>query len=434
MDLDFNEEQQMLRETVQRLCAECAPISVVREMEDDPIGYPEKLWKQMAELGLTGLTLPEEYGGAGQSFVEAAIMYEELGRALAPSPHFVSAVVSAGAILAAGSDAQKEAWLPQIASGEAILTPAWLEPKNGYGPRGVQMKAVLQGEKYRVNGVKRHVLFAAAATRLLVLVRTGDGEQDVDLLLVDPKAPGITLTQQYSLASDTQYQVEFKDVLVPAADRIGAAKSGWATWNKVMHDGIILLAAWAIGGAQRALEMMVQYSKEREQFDKPLGAFQALAHYMSDASAAVDGGTTLAYEAAWARASGKSIERLAPMTKLFACQTFREVTATAQQIYGGMGFTLECDIQLFFRRAKQLQLSWWDGRYLEELIARTVLDHGAPVRLTDDGRKTFKWPPEPIPVGVRSKQQLALALAEHANQRGRAQAFLDQVKQQVKKK
>jgi alkylation response protein AidB-like acyl-CoA dehydrogenase len=201
-----------------------------------------------------------------------------------------------------------------------------------------------------------------------------------------------------------------------------------------MHDGIILLGAQAIGGAQRALEMTVQYSKEREQFDKPLGAFQSLAHYMADASATVDGGTTLAYEAAWARADGKSIERLAPMTKLFACQTFRDVTAVGQQIYGGMGFTLECDIQLFFRRAKQLQLSWWDARYLEELIARTVLDKGAPVRLTQDGRKTFKWPPKPIPCGVRSKQQLLLDLAEHANQRGRAQAYLDQVKQQVKKK
>ncbi len=195
-----------------------------------------------------------------------------------------------------------------------------------------------------------------------------------------------------------------------------------------MHDGIILLAAQAIGGAQRALEMMVQYSKERQQFDKPLGAFQALAHYMSDASAAVDGGTTLAYEAAWAKANGKSIERLAPMAKLFACQTFREVTATAQQIYGGMGFTLECDIQLYFRRAKQLQMTWWDSRYLEELIAHTVLDHGYPVRLTDDGRKTFKWPPQPNPTGVRSKRELDFALAEHANQRGRTKTHLENVK------
>ena len=136
-----------------------------------------------------------------------------------------------------------------------------------------------------------------------------------------------------------------------------------------MHDAIILLAAWAIGGAERALEITVQYAKDREQFDKPLGAFQAISHYLADAATLVDGGKTLVYEAAWARAAGKSIARLAPMAKLFACQTYRDVTAMCQQVWGGVGFTIEYDIQLFFRRAKQLQITWWDTRYLEERIA-----------------------------------------------------------------
>src|SRR5665213_2825768 len=135
-----------------------------------------------------------------------------------------------------------------------------------------------------------------------------------------------------------------------------------------MHDGCILLAAQAMGGAQQALDITVQYAKDREQFDKPLGAFQAIAHYLADAVTAVDGAETLVYEAAWARANGASIERLAPMAKLFACKTFRDVTAMAQQIFGGVGFTLEYDIQLYFRRAKQLQISWWADRDLEELI------------------------------------------------------------------
>jgi alkylation response protein AidB-like acyl-CoA dehydrogenase len=147
-----------------------------------------------------------------------------------------------------------------------------------------------------------------------------------------------------------------------------------------MHDGIIMLAAQAIGGAQRALEITVEFAKEREQFDKPLGAFQAIAHYLADASTTVDGGTTLVYEAAWARARGASVRRLAPMAKLFACQTYRDVTAMAQQVHGGIGFTVEYDIQLYFRRAKQLQISWWDTDYLEELVARAVLDPAAPAQ------------------------------------------------------
>jgi len=374
MNLDFTEEQQMLRDTVRGLCAQYTSVEVVRAMEDDPTGYPADFWKQMGQLGLLGLTLPEAYGGSAQTALEGAVVYEELGRALAPSPHFVSCVLSAGAIARAGSEAQKKQWLPAISSGDAILTPAWLEPRNGYGPRGVQLRAKLDGNEYRLTGEKLHVAFASSAERLVVLVRTGDGEHDVDLLLVDPSAPGVKLTQMMSLASDTQYKVELDDVAVPVADRIGAERSGWSTWNEVMHDGIIVLAAQAMGGAERALEMTVEYAKTREQFDKPLGAFQAISHYLADAATVIDGGKTLVYEAAWARSQGRPVDRLAPMAKLFACKTFRDVTAMAEQVHGGLGFTIEYDIQLYFRRAKQLQLSWWDSRYLEELVAASVLD------------------------------------------------------------
>jgi len=374
MDLDFTEEQEMLRDMVRGVCAEYAPLDVVRAMEDDPTGYPAELWKQLAELDLLGLTIPEQYGGSGQTALEGAIVYEELGRSLAPSPHFASSVMGAGALALAGSDEQRRSWLSKIVSGEAILTPAWLEPKRGYGAGGVQLRAERNGGEYRLTGTKQHVPFASAASRLLVLARTGEGEGDLALLLVDPKASGVELTQQLSLASDTQYKVRFEDVRVPVDDRIGAEGSGWSTWSEVMHDGIILLAAQAMGGAERALEITVQYTKDREQFGKPIGAFQAIAHYLADASTEVDGGMTLVWEAAWARSQGRSVRRLAPMAKLFACQTFRDMTAMCVQVWGGVGFTLEYDIQLYFRRAKQMQLSWWDTRYLEELIASDVLD------------------------------------------------------------
>lgn len=371
MDLDFSEEQEMLREMVRGVCREYAPVEVVRAMEDDPTGYPRELWKQLGELGLIGIVLPEEHAGGGQTLLEAAILYEELGRALAPAPHFPSAVMAGAALLDAGSEEQKKSWLPRIASGEAILTPAWHEPRRGFGPEGVQLVARREGDDYVLSGDKRHVLFASSADRLLTLVRTPDG---VDLLLVDPKAPGVTLEQQRSLASDTQYRVAFADVRVPASERVGAPGSGWATWERAMLDGIVLLAAQAVGGAQRALDITVEYAQERKQFDKPLGAFQAIAHYLADAATAVDGARTLVYEAAWARAAGKPTHKLAPMAKLFACNTFRDVTAMCQQVWGGVGFTLEYDIQLYFRRAKQLQITWWDTRTLEERVAAAVLD------------------------------------------------------------
>jgi len=371
MDLDFSEEQQVLRDMVRAVCAEHAPLAVVRRMEDDPTGYTPELWKPLGELGLLGLLIPDAYGGSEQTLVEAAIVYEELGRSLAPSPHFASSVMSAGVLLRAGSAAQRSEWLPRLAAGEAVVVPAWHEPGRGFGEVGVALRAERDGDGWRLTGAKRHVPFARAATRLLVLARAPEG---VTLFGVDPDAPGVTLTQQRSLASDTQYRVDLEGVRVPDADRIGEPGAGWDTWHGVMHDGIVLLAAQAAGGAARALEITVQYAKDREQFGKPLGAFQAISHYLADAATNVEGARTLVYEAAWARATGRDVSRLAPMAKLFACQTYRDVTAMCQQVWGGVGFTIEYDIQLYFRRAKQLQITWWDTAHLEELVAATVLD------------------------------------------------------------
>ncbi|MCG3168864.1 MAG: Acryloyl-CoA reductase (NADH) [Pseudomonadales bacterium] len=374
MDLNFTEEQGLYRDMVRAVCDEHSTTRVVRDMENDAVGIPAGLWEKMKETGLLGMMLPEEYGGIGLNTVDRVVIFEQLGRALAPGPFFVSSVMSALAILKAGSEAQKSGLLPAIGAGDLIVTPAWLEPDNGFGPEGVQLRATSRGDGYVLNGVKRHVLYARAAQKLLVLARTGDAADAIELLLVDTDAPGVTLQQQKSMASDTQYRVDFANVAVPAANRIGAPGGGWATWNACMHEGIVLLASFAVGGAERALEMTVEYSKGREQFGKPIGSFQSLSHYMADGFAMIEGAKVLVLEAAWAQDKGRSIARLAPMAKLFACNTFRDVTAKCEQIHGGYGFTLEYDIQLFFRRAKQQQINWWDSRYLENLIAAEVLD------------------------------------------------------------
>jgi len=374
LDLDFSAEQEMLRATARDVLERHCPSSVVREMEDDPIGYPAELWGQLAKLDLVGLLLPEASGGSGMSLVEGVALYEELGRALAPTPHFVSAVLCGGVLARSGTDEQRTEWLPRVAAGDAVLTPAWLEPDGGFGPAGVQASARADGGGFVLNGVKRHVAFAAAADRLVVLARTGEAPGAVDLFLVDPAQPGVSMAQQFSIASDTQYEVTLRDVSVGAGDRIGGPQTGWDSWDEVMSDGIVLLGAQAVGGARYALDITVQYAKDREQFDKPLGAFQAIAHYLADAVTAVDGAEQLVHEAAWARANGRPSAQLAPMAKLYACNTFRDVTAMAQQIFGGIGFTLDFDIQLYFRRAKQLQISWWDSRVLEERVAAAVLD------------------------------------------------------------
>jgi alkylation response protein AidB-like acyl-CoA dehydrogenase len=369
--MDFTPEQELLRESVRRVCSRHAGLDVVRKMENDPIGYPPALWEQLGELGLLGLTIPEAWGGSGMSMLDGTVVYEELGRALAPTPHFVSCVLAAGVLVSAGSDEQRESWLPRIASGESVVSVAWLEPERGFGPAGVQLRAERADDSWRLSGTKRHVMFARAADRLLVLARTDEGPS---LFLLDPDAPGVTLEQQLTVASDTQYRLDLHDVTVGPDALVGPLGGAWELWEPVMRDGIILLAAQAVGGARQALDLTVSYSATRHQFDKPLAAFQAISHYLADASTAVDGAQTLVWQAAWAAAEGRSTARLAPMAKLFACQTFRDVTGMGVQVFGGVGFTLEFDIQLYFRRAKSLQLNWWDSRYLEELIATELLD------------------------------------------------------------
>jgi alkylation response protein AidB-like acyl-CoA dehydrogenase len=370
LDLDFTPEQDMLRAMVRGLCAEHAPLSLVRSLEDDPVGIAADLWKRLAAADLCGLLVTAEHGGAGMTTLDGVVVYEELGRALAPTPHFVSCVVGAGALVAGGTDVQRAEWLPRLAAGDAVLTPAWLEPDGGFGPRGVQACAIADKDGYRLSGIKRHVAFAAAADRLLVATRTGEAPGDVDLFLVAPDAPGVTLTQQLSLASDSQYRVDLDGVHVDGTERLAG---GWAAWEHARDDALILLAAWAVGAADHVQEITVQYAKDREQFDKPIGAFQSIAHYLADRQAELDGARTLVHEAAWARTTGRSVARLAPMAKLFAAKVARDLTATAEQIHGGNGFTVDYDVQLYFRRAKALQVSWWGDRYLEEMIAADVL-------------------------------------------------------------
>ena len=369
MDLDLTEEQEMLREAMAGLCADAA--ESVRALENDSRGFDDGFWSQLVAMGLTGLMIPEEHGGSAMGLLDATIVYEELGRSLVPSPHFVSSVVSAGVLQAGGSADQQAEWLPRIAAGEAILTPACLEPDNGTGPSGVQLAAVSDGNDVVLTGVKRHVAFASSADRLIVSAREPAG---VSLFLVDPSATGVTLTQQLTVASDTQYRIDLEGVRVPTADRIGAPGTGWDTWHAAMLDAVVLVAAQAIGAAEASHTLATEYAKIRHQFDKPIGSFQSISHYLADGIAAIDGGRVLVHQAAWTSDQGRDTATLAPMAKLFATQTCRDVAATTIQIHGGLGFTVECDAQLYFRRAKSWQLNWYDDTHLEDLIAAELLD------------------------------------------------------------
>jgi len=382
VDLDFSEEQVMLRDTTRGICEQLMPGSVVREMENSESGFLPGFWQQLSELGINGLGLPEAHGGMGWGSLEMAIVYEEFGRALAPSPHFASSVLSAKVIELAGTQEQQNAWLPKMAAGEAIITPAWLEAGNGFESDGVHLAAKKSANGYVLNGSKLMVPFAKSATRLLVLARVASShnEQDVIGLLVDPNDRGIKLTYEKNHSSENLFQVDFVNVEVASSDTM--INNFWQRWDEAMNISIMALAAQAIGGAEAIHHMANEYAKQRVQFGKPIGSFMAIAHYLADLDVRIQGAKVLVYQAAWAKdqnAHGKNKpwKKLAAMAKLQACNVFRDASATGVQIHGGFGFTTEGNPQLYYRRAKYQQVTYWDTGFLEQRISAAVLDEVA---------------------------------------------------------
>ncbi|HJR18888.1 MAG TPA: acyl-CoA dehydrogenase family protein [Actinomycetota bacterium] len=368
MDLTWTDEQNALREAVRDLCAKHATPEIVRALEADAAGYRPETWTELARMELLGLTIPEEHGGVGQTILESVVVCEELGRSVLPSPYFVSSVLGAALIRLAGSDEQRSAWLPKLASGNAVVTVAWQEPDRSASPEGVAVR--FEGGK--LSGEKIMVPFAASANGLVVLARSGG---DLGLFLADPAGEGVTVRKTETLGSGPDFMVTFEGA---TASPLGSGSDGWAAFEEAMVDGMIALAAMANGGSERAHEMAVEYAKERVQFGKPIGSFQAIAHPLAETYTEIGGAKALAYEAAWARAAGKDARTLAAMAKLYACDVYRRTTKLGQQVYGGIGFTTDIDMQLYFRRAKQLELSWFGPRELEEIVAAAELDAPEP--------------------------------------------------------
>jgi alkylation response protein AidB-like acyl-CoA dehydrogenase len=374
LDLSLTDEQELLRATLRAVCARFSDSAAVRSLEDDPIGYRADLWTALSELGLHDWGADDD-GSDGLSAVELAVVYEEFGRALCPSPHLVSSVLAAGLIRQAGTAEQKARWLGPLTAGTEVMTCAWAEPESSQEAAGIRLTATSKPDRIILRGAKTMVPFAAAASALLTLARSDTG---ISLYLIERDIPGLTLAQVMTLAADASYRVTYDDVTLSPGARLGPEGSGWGLWEEAMTDVMIAVASYAVGGAARAHELATDYAKERVQFDRPIGSFQGVAHPLADMAMEVEGARVLTYEAAWARAHGRDARTLAAMAKSYACDVFRRTTKVAHQVFGGIGFTRAIDIQLYYRRAKQLELSWWGPAELDRRIAAAELDAGQP--------------------------------------------------------
>jgi alkylation response protein AidB-like acyl-CoA dehydrogenase len=372
MKLTLTEEQEMLKKTARDFLADKCSKTFIKQMEESETGYSTKLWQEMAELGWMGLAFPEKYGGGDMSFLDLAVLLEELGRACLPSPFFPTVVLGGLSILDVGSEEQKQEYLPKIICGEKILTLALTEPGyHNYDASSVTVEASRNDGSYIISGKKLFVADANIADCLICVARTKP-ENQVAIFLTDAKNPKIKYTVLKTIAGDKLCEVVFDQLPVSEANILGRLNQGWSAVQKIIQRAAVGKCCEIVGNIQRVLEMTVDYAKERKQFDRPIGSFQAIQHYCADMATDVDSARFSTYQAAWMLSEGLPCTKEVAIAKAWIGEASQRVFAMAHQIHGAIGVTIEHDLHYYTRRAKAAELAFGDADFYREIVAREM--------------------------------------------------------------
>lgn len=369
MNYDFNEDQKMIKDAARKFLAKECSSEFVREMAEDDKGFTPQLWQGMAGLGWMSLLVPEEYDGFGGGFLDLIALLSEMGYVCLPGPFFSTVVLGGLTILEAGNDAQKAEILPGLAAGERMMTLAWTEEDGLYTPEGVKLDAKLQGDQYILSGTKFFVPDAHAAGTIICAARTGAGAEDITLFLVDAASPGLTINLLETMAGDKQCELVFNEVEVPKDSILGEPNQAWPVLKKILQMAGVAKCAEMIGGAERVMELVVQWAKERIQFGRPVGAFQAVQHHCANMLTCFDTSKFITYQAAWSISAGIPFEKNAAMSKIWVSDSYRKLVALGHQVLGGIAFMEEHDLQLYFKRAKAGEQFFGDADYHREMLA-----------------------------------------------------------------
>ena len=369
MDFALSEPQEMLKRLARDFLTEKCPKSLVRKMEEDEKGYSPQLWQEMAELGWMGLAFPEKYGGGEGSFLDLIVLLEEMGRACLPSPFLSTVILGAGPILDLGSEAQKQDFLPQVVQGKRILTLALTEPSARYDAAGIQVQAIPDKDSYIISGTKLFVPDAHIADYLVYATRTKEG---VTLFLMDAKSNGIAYIPLQTIGGDKQFEVTFTGMRVARENMLGELGGGWTTIEQTLEKAALAKCAELVGGAQQVLEMTVSYTKQRVQFERPVGSFQAVQHHCADMVINLDGAKFLTYEAAWRLSEGLPYRKEISMAKSWTNEACRQVNFYGHTVIGGVGVIIDHDMPLYSRRAKAGELLFGDATFHREIVAQEM--------------------------------------------------------------
>lgn len=372
MDITLNEQERMLQEQARNFLAKEVTLDLVRAMEKDARGYPPSLWKKVAELGWLGIPLPEAYGGAGLGILELTLIAEEMGKTLAPLPLLPTVVMGAMALLDGGSEEQKQRILPRVASGDTLLTMAYIEhgkPDLGWVRDGVSTTAHRAGDGYLVTGQKQFVHYAHVADSILTLAADASSGKPL-WLLIDRTAPGVTVRHLSTTAADHQCHVSFQKVAV--SDKNILHGDAWLILEKALQRAAIASCASMVGSAQRVLEFTTEYAKTRVQFGRPIGTFQAVSHRCADMAVDTEGARYATYEAAWSLSKGHDAAIDVSTAKAFVSDAVRDVMLNGHQAHGAIGFSEEHPMPLYSRRAKMAEALFGSATLHRELVARLL--------------------------------------------------------------
>lgn len=375
MDVNFTEEQEMLRKAAKAFLVKECPKSVVRQLEEDEKGYSPEIWEKMTGLGWTGLVIPEKYDGMGMTFQDLTVLMEEMGANILPGPFFCTMIEGAMPILLYGSEEQKKELLPKIATGKLIVTMAFLEGHGNCKASQISCKAVPKGDSYVINGTKLFVEQANVADRLICVTRTGETasvEDGITLFIVDAGTAGVACEVMPTMGQEKLCEVRFTDVVVPKNSILGGQDKGWPVVERIIRQASIAKCAESIGGMQSCLDMTVAYSKERVQYNRPIGSFQVLQHVMADMWILTLTGKYLVYMAAWMESEGMNSAKEASMAKAYVNEAYKWVSTKAVQLHGGIGTSREHDIGLYYRRAKTADLAFGGTDFHRDLVATGI--------------------------------------------------------------
>jgi len=347
----------------------------MRLMRTDELGYAKSLWGKMAELGWMGVMIPEIYDGMGGNFIDLSIIMESMGEVCCPGPFFSTVVLGGLSLLAAGSEEQKSELLPKMVDGDLVMALAQNEPDSWYDTSSIRTTAKKDGDAYIIEGTKLFVENAHIADIIVCAAKTNDStspEEAITLFLIDAKDPAVKCTVLDTLAYDKQTEVIFDKVKVSSSHILGAESGGWQILKKIEEQAAVAKCAELVGIIQTTFDMTVNYAKDRRQFGRPIGSFQAIQHHCANMVIDVDGARFITYQAAWRIAQGLPIDMEASMAKAFTSEASRKVTFLGHQIHGAISFCDEHDMHLFYRKAKAGEMAFGDGSYHLEKIAQQL--------------------------------------------------------------